>query len=60
LNGQLAGLLLNPQEFLPYLDARAVGAPAPVAGGLMQGLSGRLQYMPVLAVPQLAGPQGNP
>ncbi|MBL3961301.1 hypothetical protein H3O04_02175 [Burkholderia sp. KCJ3K979] len=59
LNGQLAGLLLNPQEFLPYLDARAVGAPAPVTGGLMQGLSGRLQYMPALAVPQLAGPQGN-
>ncbi|MCA8433854.1 hypothetical protein [Burkholderia seminalis] len=60
LNEHLAGLLLNPHEFLPYLDARAVGAPAPVAGGLMQGLSGRLQYIPALAVPQLAGPRGNP
>lgn len=56
LNGQLAGLLLNPQEFLPYLDARAAGVPAQVNGGLMGDLSRRLQFMPALVVPQLAAP----
>ncbi|MCP2086073.1 UNVERIFIED_ORG: hypothetical protein J2Y81_002090 [Paraburkholderia sediminicola] len=56
LNQQLGGLLLNPQEFLPYLDARVAGAPAPITGGLLQDLSRRLQYLPALAVPQLSAP----
>lgn len=56
LNQQLGGLLLNPQEFLPYLDARAAGAPAPITGGLLQDLSRRLQYLPALAAPQLSAP----
>ena len=56
LNGHLAGLLLNPQEFLPYLDARAAGAPAQISGGLLGDVSRRLQFAPALLAPQLAAP----
>ncbi|MFT4063369.1 hypothetical protein [Paraburkholderia sp.] len=56
LNQQLSGLLLNPQEFLPYLNARAAGVPAQVNGGLLGDLSRRLQFTPALLAPQLAAP----
>jgi hypothetical protein len=59
LNGQLAGLLLNPDEFLPYLDARAAGVPTPIAGGIMQGLARRLQFAPALVAPQLTAPNSQ-
>jgi hypothetical protein len=56
LNNQLGDMLLNPQSFLPYLDARAAGARAPVTGGLMNGITRQLQYVPALMIPQLAAP----
>ncbi|WP_028230498.1 hypothetical protein [Paraburkholderia mimosarum] len=56
LNGQLSDLLLNPQGFLPYLDARAGGAAAARNQMLGQALARRLQSVPALVAPQLVAP----
>lgn len=56
LNEQLADMLINPQGFLPYLDARAAGPAAPRTQMLAQALARRLQYVPALVAPQLAAP----
>jgi hypothetical protein len=57
LNEHLGQLLLNPQELLPYLDARAAAPVNPGQLTLGQALGRRLQYLPALAAPQLTGPQ---
>ncbi len=60
LNEQLADMLINPQGFLPYLDARAAGPAAPRTQLLAQALARRLQYVPGLVAPQLAAPTSRP
>lgn len=60
LNEHLADLLLNPQGFLPYLDAYTAGPVTSRSQMMAQALARRLRYAPALAVPQLAGPQGSP
>lgn len=56
LNDQLSDLLLNPQGFLPYLDARAGGAAATRNQMLARALVQRARYVPALVTPQLAPP----
>lgn len=56
LQDRLAGLLMNPNTVLPYLDARASAAAQPVPGALMQGL---LNYGRPAAVNGLLGGLNN-
>ncbi|WP_261543595.1 lytic transglycosylase domain-containing protein [Burkholderia multivorans] len=59
LNEHLADLLLNPQGFLPYLDAYTAGPVTSSSQMMAQAMARRLRYAPALAVPQLASPQGR-